>query len=70
MSRNPPCKLLLEAWLEPYSGILLRVTRSFACAERAAADLRQEMQLQLLNSLPAFIGNANDKMHREFPLKI
>jgi RNA polymerase sigma-70 factor, ECF subfamily len=49
---------LFKAWLAEHRGIIVRVARSFAPAPADAADLRQEMLLQLWTSLPVFAGQA------------
>ena len=58
MSRNPTRESLFKEWLKEHRGIIFKVTRSFAHTETDAAELTQEMQLQLWNSLPAFSGKA------------
>jgi RNA polymerase sigma-70 factor (ECF subfamily) len=58
MSRNPAREALFKEWLETYRGIFFKVTRSFARTATDAADLQQEIQLQLWNSLPAYAGKA------------
>ena len=58
MSRNPAHEALFKEWLETYRGIFFKVTRSFARTATDAAELQQEIQLQLWNSLPAYSGKA------------
>src|SRR5665213_1655261 len=58
MSRNPAHEALFKEWLETYRGIFFKVTRSFARTTTDAAELQQEIQLQLWNSLPAYSGKA------------
>ena len=49
---------LFQAWLEEHRGIIVKVTRSFASAPADAADLQQELLLQLWISLSSFAGQA------------
>jgi RNA polymerase sigma-70 factor (ECF subfamily) len=58
MSRNSARESLFGAWLGEYGAILSKVTRSFARTPVDAADLRQEIQLQLWNSLASYSGHA------------
>ena len=51
-------ELLFKSWLMDHRGIIIRVTRSFARASTEAADLEQEIQLQLWNSMQSFAGKA------------
>ena len=46
---NPPADhaALFKAWLEEHRGIIVKVARSFAPSPVDAADLQQEMLLQL-----------------------
>jgi RNA polymerase sigma-70 factor (ECF subfamily) len=60
MSRSPAQESTFRAWLQAHGGILAKVTRSFARSAADAADLRQEMLLQLWMSLPAFSGQAKE----------
>jgi len=53
-----PHESLFKSWLEDYRGILYKVTRSFARTAAEAADLEQEMRLQLWISLGNFAGEA------------
>ncbi|MEO6873770.1 MAG: RNA polymerase sigma factor [Opitutaceae bacterium] len=58
MSKNPAHEALLKEWLESHRGIIFKVTLSFARTATEVADLQQEIQLQLWNSLSAFSGKA------------
>jgi RNA polymerase sigma-70 factor (ECF subfamily) len=49
---------LFQAWLAEHRGIVVKVTRSFAPSPADAADLQQELLLQLWLSLPGFSGQA------------
>ncbi len=49
---------LFKTWLEEHRGIVVRVTRSFAPAPADAADLQQEILLQLWISLSSYAGQA------------
>jgi RNA polymerase sigma-70 factor (ECF subfamily) len=49
---------LFQAWLAEHRGIVVKVTRSFARSTADAADLQQELWLQLWLSLPSFAGQA------------
>jgi RNA polymerase sigma-70 factor (ECF subfamily) len=49
---------LFRSWLEDHRGIIVKVTRSFAAAPADAADLEQELLLQLWTSLSSFAGQA------------
>lgn len=49
---------LFQAWLAEHRGIVVRVTRSFAPVPADAADLQQEMLLQLWTSLSSYAGQA------------
>ena len=51
-------KALFKEWLETHRGIMFKVTQSFARTPTDAAELQQEIQIQLWNSLPAFTGKA------------
>lgn len=51
-------EILFKAWLKEHRGIVVKVTRSFAPAAADAADLQQEMLLQLWTSLPSYGGQA------------
>jgi len=58
MSRSPQLESTFRAWLRDHGGILGKVTRSFARSQADAADLRQEVLLQLWLSLPAYSGQS------------
>ena len=58
MSPSPNRESLFRAWLEEHRGIVVKVTRSFAPAPADAADLQQEMLLQLWTSLSTYAGQA------------
>ena len=47
-----------QLWLEEHRGIVVKVTRSFTSTPADAADLQQELLLQLWLSLPSFAGQA------------
>lgn len=57
---SPPAdrESLFKAWLEEHRGIVVKVTRSFAPAPADAADLQQEILLQLWTSLSSYAGQA------------
>lgn len=58
MSSSVELESLFKNWLAEHRGIIAKVTRSFARAPSDAADLRQEMLLQLWISLRSFAGQA------------
>lgn len=58
MQPPPANAVLFQQWLEEHQGIVVKVTRSFAFTAADAADLRQELLLQLWLSLPAYAGQA------------
>jgi RNA polymerase sigma-70 factor (ECF subfamily) len=58
MSPPPDRASLFRAWLEEHRGIVVKVSRSFAPAAADAADLQQEMLLQLWTSLSSYAGEA------------
>jgi RNA polymerase sigma-70 factor (ECF subfamily) len=60
MSRSPAQESTFRAWLQAHGGILAKVTRSFARTQADAADLRQEILLQIWISLPAYSGQAKE----------
>jgi RNA polymerase sigma-70 factor (ECF subfamily) len=60
MSRSLAQESLFQAWLQAHAGILAKVTRSFARTRADAADLRQEILLQLWISAPSFSGQAKE----------
>lgn len=58
MSDRPSRETLFEEWLAAHRRILLKVSRSFARTGSEAADLEQEMMLQLWTSIPAYANQA------------
>lgn len=58
MSPSPDQASRFKAWLEEHRGIVIKVVRSFAPAPADAADLQQEMLLQLWTSMGAYAGQA------------
>jgi RNA polymerase sigma-70 factor (ECF subfamily) len=60
MSRSPAQDSIFRAWLQAYSGIVEKVTRSFARTPSDAADLRQEILLQLWISVLSYSGQAKE----------
>ncbi len=58
MSLSADRTRLFQSWLEEHRGIIVKVTRSFAPTPADAADLQQELMLQLWISLPGFSGQA------------
>ncbi|MDB6095490.1 MAG: polymerase sigma factor, sigma-70 family [Verrucomicrobia bacterium] len=58
MSRTPAYEALFRSWLEEHRGIIVKVTRSYAPNLTDAADLEQELLLQLWISLPSYAGQA------------
>jgi len=60
MSRNPVNEALFKQWLDSHKGIIFKATWSFAHTPADAADLRQEILLQLWNSIPAYKGAARE----------
>jgi RNA polymerase sigma-70 factor (ECF subfamily) len=58
MSTNPDHTARFQSWLEEHRGIVVKVARSFAPAAADAADLQQEMLLQLWTSLASYAGQA------------
>jgi RNA polymerase sigma-70 factor, ECF subfamily len=57
---SPPAEpdSLFQSWLADHRGIVVKVTRSFAFSPADAADLQQELLLQLWLSLPSYAGQA------------
>ncbi|MEO6567402.1 MAG: sigma-70 family RNA polymerase sigma factor [Opitutaceae bacterium] len=49
---------LYRSWLADHGGIVFKVTRSFARTPSEAAELDQEVRVQLWKSVPAFGGDA------------
>jgi RNA polymerase sigma-70 factor, ECF subfamily len=60
MSRGPAQDSIFRAWLQAHGGIVAKVTRSFTRSPSDAADLRQEILLQLWISVPAYSGQAKE----------
>ncbi|MEJ1971168.1 MAG: RNA polymerase sigma factor [Lacunisphaera sp.] len=58
MSPSADPALLFQSWLEEHRGIVVKVTRSFTTTPADAADLQQELLLQLWISLSSFAGQA------------
>ena len=58
MSRTPTREALFKSWVEEHRGIIVKVTRSYAPNATDAADLEQELLLQLWTSLPSYAGQA------------
>ena len=58
MSLTPAQAALFDSWLGEHRGIVAKVTRSFAHTAADAADLEQELWLQVWLSVPAFSGAA------------
>jgi RNA polymerase sigma-70 factor (ECF subfamily) len=58
MSPTSSPESLFQAWLEEHRGIVVKVTRSFASTPADAADLHQELLLQLWISLSSYAGQA------------
>lgn len=58
MSPPGPRESLFQTWLQEHRGIVVKVTRSFAPAAADAADLQQEILLQLWTSLSSYAGQA------------
>jgi len=58
MNPSPERASVFKTWLEEHRGIVVKVARSFAPVPADAADLQQEMLLQLWTSLASFEGQA------------
>ncbi len=58
MSPSANHEPLFKTWLEEHRGIIIKVTRSFAPAPSDAADLQQELLLQIWLSLPSYARQA------------
>jgi RNA polymerase sigma-70 factor (ECF subfamily) len=58
MSQLSANHTLFKAWLEENRGTLVKVTRAYALTAADAADLQQELLLQLWISVPNFNGDA------------
>ncbi len=58
MSSSAAHELLFQKWLDEHQGIVAKVIRSFTQTPTDAADLRQEMLLQLWTSLASYAGQS------------
>jgi len=58
MSLTPAQSAMFDSWLAEHRGIVAKVTRSYAQSPADAADLEQELWLQLWLSVPAYAGTA------------
>jgi RNA polymerase sigma-70 factor (ECF subfamily) len=58
MSLSPAHESLFKVWLEEHRGIVVKVTRAFAPKAIDAADLEQELLLQLWPSVSSYAGQA------------
>lgn len=58
MSPSADRTALFESWLQEHRGIVVKVTRSFAPVSADAADLQQEILLQIWTSLASYAGQA------------
>jgi RNA polymerase sigma-70 factor (ECF subfamily) len=58
MSPTPTKESIFAEWMAEHRGVLVKVTRSFASSPPDAADLEQELMLQLWQSLPTYRGQA------------
>jgi RNA polymerase sigma-70 factor (ECF subfamily) len=58
MSQLSANHTLFKAWLVENRGTLAKVTRAYALTAADAADLQQELLLQLWISVPNFNGDA------------
>jgi RNA polymerase sigma-70 factor (ECF subfamily) len=58
MSLTPAHESLFKAWLEEHRGIVVKVTCAFAPNAIDAADLEQELLLQLWIAVPSYAGQA------------
>lgn len=58
MTSTAAHRSLFQSWLATHRGILVKVARLFAPSPADAADLEQELLLQLWLSLPRFSGKA------------
>jgi RNA polymerase sigma-70 factor (ECF subfamily) len=58
MHPNGPRDLQFTAWMEEHRGILVKIARSFARNPADAADLEQEMMLQLWVTMGQFSGES------------
>ena len=55
---SPKTVEIFNAWLQQYSGIALKIARSFAANPEDQGDLLQEMYLQLWRSIESFAGHS------------
>ncbi len=58
MRLTPAHESLFASWLQEHRGIVVKVTRAYAPNATDAADLEQELLLQLWKSLPSYTGQA------------
>ena len=58
MSPPPPSESVFTSWVEEHRGILVKVARSFTGSPTDAADLQQDLMLQIWMSLPSYRGHA------------
>jgi len=58
MSPSPASESVFTSWVGEHRGILVKVARSFAGSPADAADLQQELMLQIWTSLPSFRGQS------------
>ena len=58
MSLSPVHASQFKTWLEEHRGIVVKVTRAFTHNAVDAADLEQELLLQLWISVPSYAGQA------------
>ncbi len=58
MSLSPAHAALFQTWLEEHRGIVVKVARAFAASATDAADLEQELLLQLWLSAASYAGQA------------
>lgn len=58
MSSATEYEIRFKAWLAEHEAIVTKVTRSFAVGAADAAELRQEMLVQLWGSLGSYAGQA------------
>lgn len=58
MSRNPTYESLFKEWLRDHRGIIFKVTQSYTRTPTDAAELQQEIHLQLWNSIQAYSGRS------------
>lgn len=58
MSSSDDSESVFKAWLKDHYGIVVKVTRSFAQSVVDAEDLRQDILIQLWNSVSSYDGRA------------